>query len=220
MSDQFQIWSKLEVSSAGRILQLPARKLADFHCTVRFSNDVDQVFLQVIDLLVLLGDMDPSISATQAWEKIHTTARSKPNEQLAHAMLDITFRPTSLACEDFLRNVYRLGETLRARDPETRAQQHLSPPTDDLRWLETRLRGLRGKVVFTAVGHIGITVSDVADGLGLPAVLCRTGSKGSDAEEFKLVGFAYLDGVFDNEFEDPDLIAEILRLEKRTYHVC
>lgn len=182
----------------------------------------------MIDLLFLLRDMDPSISATQPWQKLHTKASSKPHKQLAQAIHGITYGSEDWPCEDFLSELYRLGETLRARDIETRAEEQLSLPIDDLQWLETRLRALRGKVVFTAMGHTGLTVGDVAehdelvvaDGFGLPAVLRSTGSKGSDEEEFKLVGLAYLNGMMTGEFEDPDLIDEILRLEKRTYHVC
>ncbi|OIW24626.1 hypothetical protein CONLIGDRAFT_101104 [Coniochaeta ligniaria NRRL 30616] len=229
ISEQLQYSrKKLEISSSGRILRLPGRKLRDLHCIIRFSNDVDQILLQVIDLLVLIDDMDPAILETQPWQNIRAQARSNLSDRLVQVLLDVDLFLVSTSCHKFLDELHRLLESLRVTGAKVPATEHELDLNDEVWRVENWLLNLRHKAVFVTMGCIGITVGDmcesdeivVPDGFVQPAVLRRTMSEESDAEEFKLVGFAYVDGVMDNEFEDPELVTEILQRERRIYNVC
>ncbi|KAH8903595.1 hypothetical protein BR93DRAFT_191580 [Coniochaeta sp. PMI_546] len=156
--------SNCEVSAAGRVLELRARKLGDFHCLVRFSHDLKQVVNQIIDLLVLLRDKPVSVSHTRPWSSIRTDAHPNLDDRLTKALLeDETRDPHISSGEGFLKELYRLQKHLRTANRRNRVTRQSSVPYHELWPLESRLFELRGKVVFTVMGCVGLTVGDAGE---------------------------------------------------------
>jgi len=104
-----------------------------------------------------------------------------------------------------------------------------APGQDEwLRSLREAVLYLRGATIFTAMGRYGCTLEDIVEKDEIvfvrepfyhPVVLRKTEREEAQGEEFKLVGFASFDGVMNNEFEDKQLIQEILQLEIRTIDI-
>lgn len=184
--------------------------------------------VQIIDFLVLLSDI--AVSDTFAQAKIRPAARLNLVDRFSGALLDmLDYFGWMKSGETVLEKLYQLQEILRTAGNTADAPTVHRLETDHPLWLvEEMILRPAGKTVFTAMGCIGVTVGDLAENDEIviggvfyrPAVLRKAGGKGAQVQEFKLVGFAYLDGVMNNEFEDPELVNEILQLETRTFDIC
>ncbi|KAI0409898.1 hypothetical protein F4802DRAFT_5722 [Xylaria palmicola] len=212
----------LETSSNGMILYLPTQPLGQCQVLHRFSNNAADFIRELIDLLSSASSGTDAFRDSRWSAVIESAGPHGLGNKLVAATTAHIFSSNLTSAEVFITYLQSLDENHLEDDAVG------EEATDYI--TAGQILQLRGKTLFTVMGRLGVSVSGVEDGDDVvvargflqPLVLRHESEDSLIADQrpnVRLAGFAYVDGIMNNDSKDTELILEIAERETRTYAV-